>query len=173
MRRISSRRSFLKLGLISGLALATAGGLYRAASLPNSPDKYVLAGEARAALFAIVPAILQGAITSTQPAIESAVDGVQAAIAALPLTTQNEIQDLFGLLACGPARYFIAGVPNSWSNADPADIVTFLNSWRTHRLAILQNAYQALHDLVLGSWYANQANWKAIGYPGPLAQLSN
>jgi hypothetical protein len=36
----------------------------------------------------------------------------------------------------------------------------------------LRSAYQALHDLVLGAWYANPANWDAIGYPGPLKELA-
>jgi hypothetical protein len=27
--------------------------------------------------------------------------------------------------------------------------------------------YQAMHDLVLGSWYADASSWDAIGYPGP------
>jgi hypothetical protein len=29
-----------------------------------------------------------------------------------------------------------------------------------------------MHDLVLGAWYANPSNWAAIGYPGPLKELS-
>jgi hypothetical protein len=32
---------------------------------------------------------------------------------------------------------------------------------------LLQQGYQALHDLVLAAWYARPDSWPAIGYPGP------
>ena len=34
------------------------------------------------------------------------------------------------------------------------------------RFALLQGAYAALHDLVLGAWYARPEAWPTIGYPG-------
>jgi hypothetical protein len=37
---------------------------------------------------------------------------------------------------------------------------------------MLQTAYHALHDLVLGAWYADPSSWTAVGYPGPLKELS-
>jgi hypothetical protein len=50
-------------------------------------------------------------------------------------------------------------------------VADFLQSWRKHRLAMPQTAYLALHDLVLGSWYADPSSWAAIGYPGPRKEL--
>jgi len=41
-----------------------------------------------------------------------------------------------------------------------------------HRFALLRIAYHALHDLVLGAWYAQPSNWVAIGYPGPIKELA-
>jgi hypothetical protein len=38
---------------------------------------------------------------------------------------------------------------------------------------MLQSAYHALHDLIFGGWYADSASWAAIGYPGPLKELSS
>jgi hypothetical protein len=29
-----------------------------------------------------------------------------------------------------------------------------------------------MHGLVLGAWYASPSSWAAIGYPGPLRELS-
>jgi hypothetical protein len=163
-----SRRTFLKTGLIGALALAAAGGLYRAMRSPPSAERFVLDGEAKSALAAIVAAMLKGALqVPSAQVIEGEIARVQDAIAGLPLVTQSEIQDLFGLLTLAPARRFLAGIPDRWSDAKPEDVSAFLQSWRMHRLAMLQTAYLALHDLIIGPWYADEASWAAIGYPGP------
>ena len=72
----------------------------------------------------------------------------------------------------GSALPSIAGVTGGWSDADRGQVAAFLQRWRVHRLATLQMAYLALHDLILGAWYGDSASWAAIGYPGPLAELS-
>ncbi|MCC7703127.1 hypothetical protein IGS59_12800 [Janthinobacterium sp. GW460P] len=170
------RRSFLKLGVLGACALAAGGAAYRLVRGPAPPGRFVLNGEARAALAAIVPAMLGSALPQEAPAraamLDGAIAGVDTAIHGLPLAAQQEVQDLFGLLALAPARRFVAGVTGGWSEADPAQVAAFLQAWRTHRLATLQTAYLALHDLILGAWYADAAHWAAIGYPGPLPELS-
>lgn len=170
------RRSFLKLGFIGACALAAGGAAYRAVRGPAPPGRFVLDGAARAALAAIVPAMLGSALPqeagARATALDGAIAGVDTAIHGLPLSAQQEVQDLFGLLALAPARRFVAGVKDGWPGADPAQVTAFLQSWRTHRLPTLQTAYLALHDLILGAWYADAAHWAAIGYPGPLPELS-
>jgi hypothetical protein len=171
------RRSFLKLGVFGACALAAGGAAYRLVRGPAPPGRFVLDGEARAALAAIVPAMLGSALPQDNKgaraaALDGAIAGVDTAIHGLPLAAQQEVQDLFGLLALAPARRFVAGVNDGWPGADPVQVAAFLQSWRTHRLATLQTAYLALHDLILGAWYADAAHWAAIGYPGPLPELS-
>ncbi|WFR81556.1 hypothetical protein P9875_10465 [Janthinobacterium rivuli] len=170
------RRSFLKLGLLGAGVLAAGGGAYRLVRGPAPPGRFMLDGGARAALAAIVPAMLGSALpqeaSARATALDGAIAGVDTAIRGLPLAAQQEVQDLFGLLALAPARRFVAGVHGGWLDADPAQVAAFLQSWRTHRLATLQTAYLALHDLILGAWYADAAHWAAIGYPGPLPELS-
>ncbi len=171
----TSRRSFLKAGALAALVLAAGGGIYRSTH-PPAPKGFVLDGEAQAAMHAIVPAILAG-VLPTEPAaraqaIASTTARLNQTILGLPLATQQEVQDLFGLLALGPARRLLTGIPDGWAQAKHADVDAWLQSWRTHRLALLRTAYQALHDLVLGSWYSDPANWAAIGYPGPLKELA-
>ena len=58
------------------------------------------------------------------------------------------------------------------SASRPEQVSAFLQDWRLHRLGLLRTAYHALHDLVLGAWYAQPASWEAIGYPGPLQELA-
>jgi hypothetical protein len=175
LRMETSRRTFLKAGACAALVLAAAGGIYRATHPPLA-QRFVLDGEARAALHAIVPAIMAGALPAEpaerSAAIAAAIDGVQAAILGLPRATQKEIQDLFGLLALAPARRVLTGVAGAWADASQVQVAAFLQGWRVHRLGLLRSAYGAMHDLVLGAWYANPSSWAAIGYPGPLKELS-
>jgi hypothetical protein len=168
-----SRRSFLKVGFFGAVALAAAGGLYRTLKSPAPPQRFALDATARAALQAIIGAMLQGTMPNTPEASEHALTLTLGSIAGLPLATQKQVQDLFVLLTLGPSRRFLAGVPDDWANAKRDDVAAFLQSWRMHRFMMLQSAYHALHDLIFGGWYADQANWAAIGYPGPLKELSS
>lgn len=171
----TNRRTFLKVGALGGLLLAGGGGIYRYLQ-PPSGARFVLDGEARAAIDAMVPAMLAGALPAEPGARAAAVsattDRVHQAILGLPLGAQKEVQDLFGLLALGPARRLLTGVPDGWARASTEQVGVFLQDWRFHRLGMLQTAYHALHDLIIGSWYADPAAWSAIGYPGPMKELA-
>ncbi|HJV02391.1 MAG TPA: hypothetical protein VJ752_17780 [Burkholderiaceae bacterium] len=172
----TSRRSFLKIGIIGAVTLAAGGALYRVVHGPAQPHAFALDDNARAVLTAIIPSML-GPVLPDAPAARAAavantVERVAGAVHGLPLATQKEVQDLFGLLSLGPARRFLAGVPASWNEATPAQIDAFLQSWQYHRIAMLVTAYQALHDLIAGAWYSDPAHWDAIGYPGPIKELS-
>lgn len=170
----TSRRTFLKAGGLAALALAAGGALYRATQ-QGRPHRFALDGEARAALHAIAPAILAGALpqgAGREAALAGTIDGVHAAILGLPPATQKEVQDLFGLLALAPARRLLTGISGGWQQARSEDVASFLQDWRLHRLGLLRSAYHALHDLVLGAWYAQPASWAATGYPGPMRELS-
>jgi hypothetical protein len=172
---MSNRRTFLKAGVLGTLVLAAGGALYRKVQGPPPLAPYRLDGGARTVLAAIVPAIigpmLPAEAAARGAAIAHTVDGVQGAVATLPLSTQKEIQDLFGLLSLAPARRLLAGVP-AWDQATTEQVAEFLQGWRTHRFGMLRGAYAALHDLVLGAWYAQPDAWAAIGYPGPIKELS-
>ena len=168
-----SRRTFIKTGLVGAMTLAVAGTLYRNMKGSNVADAFVLDSEAKSAMTAIASVMLQGALPSSSPQlIEAEIVRIQSAIAGLPRTMQSEIQDLFGLLTLAPARHFLAGIPDSWASAKPDEIAAFLQSWRVHRFALLQSAYHALHDLIIGAWCADESTWASIGYPGPLKELS-
>jgi hypothetical protein len=172
MALITPRRSFLRAGLIGTLALATAGSLYRVIRHSDAPGEFIFDDQTRSVLNAIIPVVLMGAIDSSSSTVTAAIDRVQRAITGLPLTAQREIQDLFGLLTLAPSRRFLVGLPDDWPQAKQEDIEAFLNGWRQHRFGMLQNAYHALHDLITGSWYADESTWPFIGYPGPIRQLS-
>lgn len=173
---MTTRRSFLKIGILGAITLAAGGAIYRGVRGPAPLKRYLLDGDARAVLHAVIPSMLGPALpadpAARADAIAAATTRVQGAIAGLPLATQKEVQDLFGLLALAPARRLLAGVSDGWPDATPAQVDAFLQSWRTHRIGMLQTAYLAMHDLILGGWYADPSTWAAIGYPGPIKELS-
>lgn len=161
---MATRRTFIKAGLFGGLLLGAGGAWYAASRESALPGR--LTPSARAMFAAIAPVMLAGMLSEGEGHHESVVDGVERAVAGLSATAQSELAELFGLLEFYPARKLLTGV-GEWRTATRSDIEGFLGQWRFHRLALLQGAYAALHDLVLGAWYAQPDSWEAIGYPGP------
>lgn len=162
-----TRRQFLKLGVFGGAALAAAGGGLWLAGRDVKP----YGAEARSVIAAIAPAILAGALPaageSRRAALDFVVEGVGIAIAGLSPPQQKELADLFGLLSLAPARRWLAGVSSAWPECGPEEAAAFLERWRFSAIGLLAGAYAGLHDLVLGAWYAGEASWESIGYPGP------
>jgi hypothetical protein len=99
--------------------------------------------------------------------LSETVAGIEQAVAGLAPNTRKEVDELFSLLTIAPVRRLLAGVSAPWAEAPPTEIAAFLERWRFSRFVLLQSAYAALHDLVLGAWYARPDTWEAIGYPGP------
>jgi hypothetical protein len=164
---LPGRRRFLQAGLAGTVLLALLPhGTGRATSVAAAPFTV----EHKQALAAIVPVMLAGALPSGaghERAVRAVVDGVEVAVRALPLRLQAEVAQLFDLLTFVPARVLVARVPRAWSEADAHSIASFLDSWRTSWFALLRSAYQALHELIMASWYAQPQSWPALGYGGP------
>lgn len=161
-----SRRNFLKLGIGSAALLAGLGIASQFAGRNPDDDRSEV-------LRATIPVVLEGALPDDPPAraraIEEALAGVEVTIAGLVPATQRALQTLFFVLAAAPSRRLLAGLAKPWHEADTEEIAAVLQNWRTHRLTLLQGAYHALHDLILGTAYADESRWAAIGYPGPPA----
>jgi len=171
-----TRRELIKTG-IGGIAVLAIAGCARsngpASGAYNDPgySYAVLSPNDRAAFAAIGTAMLDGALPSAPAAHAAAVvqvvRGVDVAIAGLTPAPQAELQQLLGLLSFGLTRGFAAGIWSSWDDASTADVAKFLESWRFSSVMLLQTGYQALHALVMASWYGNSESWARIGYPGP------
>ncbi|MGE5339287.1 MAG: hypothetical protein ACM3PU_15770 [Gemmatimonadota bacterium] len=162
------RRTFLRVGLAGSALLAAAGGaallLRRAAPDAASID------DTRIVLRAVMPAFLAGALPSDEAArtraLEAGLQRTLATIAGLPPSTRAELGELFVLLASAPGRW-LAGV-DRWEAANVDQVSAFLQRWRTHSFDLFEAGYHAMHDLVLGPYYADRSTWDAIGYPGPI-----
>jgi hypothetical protein len=166
-----SRRQFIKFGIAGGLLLAAAGAArtqkgYRAATGADALE--VLTDDDRAVLAAIAPTILAGT-GAAGSSLDAAVGSIDRAVAGLPPHLQAEVKQLLALLASWPGRRLLAGVSAPWPQASGAEVAAFLERWRFSSWALFQQAYHALHELVLAAWYARPDSWPAIGYPGPPA----
>lgn len=124
--------------------------------------------DAETVLRGVVPALLAGVLpleTDARTTAErQALARTLVAIDGLPHVTRGELDQLFGLLASHPGRW-LAGL--DWADATPDQVALFLQRWRTSSFDLFVIGYQAMHDLVLGSWYADPSSWDAISYPGP------
>ena len=171
---MTTRRTFLVVGLAGGATLAAACWLRRR----GGPDSASGADASLAALdpaapaivAAIVPAMLDGALPADRhAAVTETVANVARAVSGLAPNAQKELGELFSLLGLPPTRIALAGVVTPWADASPEAVAAFLERWRTSRWMLLRSAYDALHQLVLAAWYGNPRAWSAIGYPGPPA----
>ena len=73
-----------------------------------------------------------------------------------------------GLLCTSAGRRGLTGLSRDWPDADPAQVLAALEDMRFSRLAVRQQAYQALHEIVGGAYFSDEATWSTLGYPGPV-----
>ena len=169
-----TRRELIRTGA-AGVALLALVNCARSKPLVPVEDngyRYEELSAADRALIASVGAVmLDGALPAAGAAHDEAilqvVRGVDVAISGLRPGVQAEVHQLFGLLEFPVTRGFAAGIWSSWETATPADIAKFLDGWRYSGVMLFRTGYQALHQLVMASWYGNSASWPRIGYPGP------
>jgi hypothetical protein len=177
---MTTRRTFLVVGLAGGAALAAAYWLRAKRERgPVSAANAALAEldpEAPGILAAIIPVFLNGALPADPvdraAAVAETVGSIARAVSGLPPSVQKELGELFSLLSLAPTRIAVARVASPWAEAGPDAIAAFLERWRTSRWRLLHSAYDALHQLVLAAWYGNPRAWAAIGYEGPPALVS-
>ena len=166
-----NRRQFLKAGMAGGIVLAAGGAWIAWRDMRDADDGEPARDRIALIVGALAPVILAGTLPSDSAersaGIARVVAGVKSVILEFPPAVQQEIADLFRSLDIRFARLLLTGIRPGWSQATPGEIAAFLERWRTSRIGLLQSGYFALHDLVLGAWYASPAAWAAIGYPGP------
>lgn len=163
------RRTLLRLGIASAavLAIAGTGASWLRPGWSDGrltrPGRDVFAATARAVLDGILPT----EPTAQQRALAAHLDRLDAAIAAFPAPTRDEISLLLALLASPPGRRGLAGLATPWADAAVDDIQQALQSMRTSTVSLRMQAYHALRDLTNAAWFADPLTWDALGYPGP------
>jgi hypothetical protein len=165
-----SRRRFIFVGVAGALAASAALVLPRVRQSGPAPKGSALIQEHGNMLRVVAMAVLGSALASDTAQRDAELSRVLTAAAALidnfPASTRREVSDLFGLLALKPARA-ILGFNGDWLAGEAPAVANFLVELRNSSIGLKQQAYFALHDMVLGSFYAEPKTWVATGYPGP------
>ncbi len=163
------RRTLLKLGLVSGTVLALAGGA--AMLLQPGLVQGRLTDAGRALFIGVGRAILQGTLpqdaAAQRQALQAMADRVDILAQNLPPHVVAELSQLVGLLGTSAGRVALAGLSTGWLEAAPEQVAAALNDMRYSRLALRQQAYQALHEIVGGAYFSDESTWAVVGYPGP------
>ncbi len=173
---MATRRQILKGAAATSLVAVTGVSIWQL-SLSESQqlieddayDYQFLTLDDRYVLFAIIPAMLGQALEKLEEKdfAMRLMQQIDQAIDFVTQSSQDELRQLFDLLANQLSRAYLAGVWSSWSRANVAAVSEFLNDWRTSFMNLLRSGYLGLHQIVMGAFYAQPQSWKAIDYPGP------
>lgn len=164
------RRTLLTVGLTAGALLALAGGTL-ALLRPGLGADGRLAPAGREVFGAVARAVLDGLLPpppAGHAAVADLLDRLDATLQGLPPALQDEVGEMLTLLASAPGRVMLTGLRSDWPDADTAELTTMLHMLRRSSLALRQQLYRALRDLVNAAWFADPAAWARIGYPGPM-----
>lgn len=173
----SSRRSFLKLGLVSTGVLASASmvsGLTGCAATPRtqtaSPLK-LLRPKDVAILESLAPIVLGDCIPDDSEqrsaALAQLIESTDSFLFHSSQFNHNALAELFDLLYLPPTRIALAGVWNSWEDASDSSKEQFLASWRDSSFGLFRTGYTQITQLLAIAWYKNPVNWDNSIYPGP------
>ncbi len=166
-----SRRTFLVTGVLGAAALVTAAWLAGPRAPAGAVGRRALDADGDAIMGAIVPVLLADALPAAPgeraTAIAQTLVAIDGAVAGLPPAAQQELRQLFALLAAPPVRVGLARIGDPWQNAPPEAVRRFLDRLRGSSWSLLRSAYDALHQLTFAAWYGNPRAWPAIGYGGP------
>lgn len=164
------RRHLLKLGIASAATLTIIGAAV--ALVQPSLEKSRLSERGRSIFKAVGAAVLNGSLPKEPKQQAIALSGllqrVDILIGNLPPHAQAEISQLLAVLGTSVGRRGLAGLSEDWKLADIAKIQAALQSMRLSSVAMRQQTYHALHDIVGGAYFSDASTWSLLGYPGPL-----
>nr|MBO2511170.1 twin-arginine translocation pathway signal protein [Gammaproteobacteria bacterium] len=167
-----SRRSLLKIGLLSTAFLATAGvaaSLSGCSSDSPAGGMRVLRQSDLPFLRAVLPVMLAGAVAAERmpQAVESCLARLDYTLDHLSPEMLKLTRQLFDVLALPVTRGPLTGVWGSWEKASREDILAFLARWENSVLNLLKMGHASLQQLVMMAWYGSPESWQHCGYPGP------
>lgn len=162
------RRQFI----LSGIALAAAASLGAGLSIYgwrqslNADDN-----NRNLVLSAILPALLYGALPRDASLAAMELERTKAAVndflLFLPLRQQQELHQLFNLLANRISQLGLTGHLTQLADLSIQQRLVLLDSWRDSYLGVLQQAYHGLRELLYGAYYGQPEHWQALAYTAP------
>lgn len=167
-----TRRRLLKLGLGGSLVLGGVGllaGLQGIGEAPAAAGFATLRQGDLPLLRRLAEVVLAGSVAP--PALAGAVEGtleeLDGNLAHLSPALLTQVRQLFDLLALPITRGPATGIWGRWEDASNAQLLTFLERWRTSHFDLLRQGQATLLQLIQMGWYGRREAWAHCGYPGP------
>jgi hypothetical protein len=164
------RRSLLKLGVTTAVALSIVGGA--AAWLQPGFERGTLSQMGREVFRSVAMAVLDKTLPVQAGAREISLAGllnrIDLLVGTLPQHAQNELSQLLSLLGNPAGRLALAGLGTPWAHASLEEVQIALQGMRVSGLVLRQQAYAALHEITAGAYFSDPSSWPLLGYPGPL-----
>jgi len=162
------RRQFILSGIALGAAASLGSGLaicgWQQSLAADSSNRDLV-------LSALLPALLYGALPQDATLASTELNRSKTAIADflpfLPLRQQQELNQLFNLLAKHITRLGLTGHFSSLAELTINQRLQLLNHWRDSYLSVLQQAYHGLRELLYGAYYGQSEHWQALAYTAP------
>ena len=162
------RRKFILTGISLGAAASLGSGLaiwgWQHSLTPDSSNRDLV-------LSALLPALLYGALPEDATLAAAELDRTKTAISDflpfLPLRQQQELNQLFNLLANRISQLGLTGNVISLTKLSLGQRLQLLNQWRDSYLALLQQAYHGLRELLFAAYYSQPEHWAALNYTAP------
>lgn len=157
------RRQFI----LSGIALGAAAslGIYGwQSSFDENNDNRDLV------LSALLPALLYAALpedTTMTDQVNRTKTAISDFMPYLAKRQQQELQQLFNLLANQITQLALTGYSTALSELTIPQRWQLLINWRDSYLAVLQQAYHGLRELLFAAYYGQPEHWQAIKYTAP------
>ncbi len=166
------RRQFLLWTLGGTTALALGVSLYVDEEIANlseheKPHDLLLG--------ALIPVLLEGALPEISKhrvdAINRTLDAVNQTLKWLPKAQRQELEQLLDILENRFGLLLLSGSMTPLMLRSPNELVEMLESWRSSWMALLQQAYLGLRELLMASYYACPEHWDRINYNKPKLAL--
>jgi hypothetical protein len=158
------RRQFILSGIAVGasVSLGIAGWQYGNEQPDDSRD-WVLS--------ALLPALLYGALppdtTLAQAELARSKFAVINFMPYLSQRQQRDLQQLFDLLANRVTQLALTGHLMALPELSIAQRLQILTQWRDSYLAVLQQAYYGLRELLMAAYYGQPEHWQSLAYTAP------
>lgn len=163
MRIELGRRRFLQLG---GLLLLSRLRALPALAAPAASLRVLAPGDA-AVLAAIGARMTRTGDASMPPFDSKAMRTIDGALLALPPEVPAQLSWALWLFEWGPPLF--VGQPARFTRLAPAWQDAYLASWAGSRFHTRRIAFQAVKNLTMLGYYAQDQTWPGIHYGGPWA----
>lgn len=169
--RLFSRREVIQTGIAGIGLLALGAGCSPGAPVPSWPEMRFLPVHGQKILYGVyngfAHAFLPEAAEDRQAVLLRMVQSTDAYLHAQPEHIQGELLEAFDFLSVAPVRWLLAGFFSEWEEADPEDIVEFLDSWLTSRLTLFRSIATFLQSMSSMAFFDQSESWGIVGYTDP------